>query len=73
MKTLADVIDQDFRSLKIRVPEDAMPFDKGKNEGYLVYVMGDLFLSPAAPGEDKRPLYLIDMTECNPNEFEVIE
>lgn len=59
--------DTAIHELKVRVPEDIlMHDDKSANEGYLVHLNNDWFISPEPPSDKERPLYLLLMDMCNP-------
>lgn len=55
-----------LHELKVRVPPEILMHDDPEmNEGYLVQLMGDWFLSPNKPTEKDRPLYLLTMQLCD--------
>lgn len=59
---------------KVKVPSEILMHDDvTMNEGYLVHLMGDWFLSPESPEQTDRQMFLLAMQLCdNPLEQIVV-
>jgi hypothetical protein len=60
--------------LKFRVPTSLMdPSEARYNEGFLVCMFNEIFITPDHCTAEKRRLYLLDVRHCDLTEIVVIE
>jgi hypothetical protein len=70
----SDIPNEELKLLKFRVPKRIMdPVEEKYNEGFLVPVFGEVFISPDPPETNApRRLYLLDFRHCDLTEIVVI-